>query len=74
MTQNLLTEGEPYPNAEKKTKHNDSKDFVIQLLDAMNYDLQRASSGNFPHLAANLRGSIIYIKELIQNDWCDHID
>jgi hypothetical protein len=48
-----------------------SKDTVISMLKAMNSDLQRANSGNFSHMAANLRGGLIYLIELVTDDLVD---
>ena len=48
-----------------------SKDTVISMLKAMNSDLQRANSGNFSHMAANLRGGLLYLIELVSDDLVD---
>jgi CMP-2-keto-3-deoxyoctulosonic acid synthetase len=44
------------------------KDEVLTLLKAMTRDLQRANSGNFAHMSANLRGGVEYIMELVSDE------
>lgn len=45
-----------------------SKEIVVNMLKSMDRDLERANSGNFAHMAANLRGGIIYLIELVEED------
>jgi hypothetical protein len=67
-----LTEGQMYkalmPIKEGETS---PKSEALVFLNAMNRDLQRANSGNFAHLAANLRGGVQYLIELITENWVE---
>lgn len=48
-----------------------TKDEVLTLLKSMNRDLERANSGNFAHMSANIRGGVSYLIEIITDDLID---
>ncbi len=67
-----LTEGQMYKALMSiREEETSSKQEALMFLNAMNRDLQRATSGNFPHMAANLRGGIQYLIELITENWVE---
>ena len=48
-----------------------AKQEVLTMLKAMGRDLQRANSGNFAHMAANLRGGVNYLIEIVNDNLMD---
>lgn len=67
-----LTEGQMYKAIMSIKEENRSpKQEAIVFLTTMNKDLQRANSGNFSHLAANLRGGVEYLINLIEENWIE---
>lgn len=67
-----LTEGQMYRALMSiREEETSSKQEALMFLNAMNRDLQRATSGNFAHMAANLRGGIEYLIDLITENWVE---